>query len=98
MFCKVGRELTTEGSMRFDLPDIYWLYAIPVVLGLLLGLSYPVAKHLGPRHWRQYYLLQLITFLSAIVGAKVVFLLAEYRWPMEPLTDWRQVVMSGRSI
>jgi len=85
--------------MNFELPDIHLLYAIPILFGLLLGLLYPVAKHItDPRLRRQYYLLQLITFVSAIVGAKLVFLFAEYRWPLESITDWRRTLYTGRSL
>jgi len=85
--------------MSFELPDIHLLYAIPIFFGLLLGLLYPVAQHIhDPRLRRQYYILQLITFVSAIVGAKLVFLFAEYRWPLEPITDWRRTLYTGRSL
>lgn len=85
--------------MNFDLPDIHLAYAIPILLGLLVGLLYPVARHIrDPRLRRQYYLLQLITFVSAIVGAKLVFLLAEYRWPLESVPDWQRTLYTGRSL
>jgi prolipoprotein diacylglyceryltransferase len=85
--------------MNFELPDIHLLYAIPILFGLLLGLLYPVAQHItDPRLRRQYYWLQLITFVSAIIGAKLVFLFAEYRWPIEPITDWQRTLYTGRSI
>ena len=85
--------------MYFDLPDIYLAYAIPILLGLLVGVLYPVTQHIRDRRLRrQYYLLQLITFVSAIVGAKLVFLFAEYRWPLEPVTDWHRTLYTGRSL
>src|SRR5262249_251494 len=62
-------------------------------------LLYPVTKHIrGPGLRRQYYLLQLITFLSAIVGAKLAFLFAEYHWPFEAVPDWQRTLYSGRSL
>jgi phosphatidylglycerol:prolipoprotein diacylglycerol transferase len=42
--------------------------------------------------------LQLITFCSAIVGAKLAFLFGEYGWPLRPVDDWWAVLYSGRSI
>lgn len=80
-------------------PEIHPSYAIPILAALLLGVMFPVARHLTDgRERRQYYLLQLITFVSAIVGAKVVFLFAEYGWPLQPIDDWPAMFFSGRSI
>ncbi len=74
-------------------------YVLAVGLALLVGLFFPVTRHItDPRQRRQYYLLQLVTFVSAIVGAKLVFLVAEYHWPWEPLPDWSRVLESGRSL
>ena len=85
--------------MHFSLPDVYPLYALPVLLALLLGVLFPAARHItNQRLRRQYYTLQLITFLSAIVGAKLVFLFGEFLWPLHPLDSWEQAIYSGRSI
>ncbi len=85
--------------MHLSLPDIYPLYALPVLLALLFGLLFPVTRHITEgRVRRQYYTLQLITFLSAIVGAKLVFLCGEFQWPFRPIDNWQQVLYSGRSI
>jgi phosphatidylglycerol:prolipoprotein diacylglycerol transferase len=60
---------------------------------------FPVARHITDGSLRrQYYFLQFVTFLSAIVGAKIVFLVGEHRWPLEPLESWHQVFDSGRSL
>ncbi len=85
--------------MHFSLPDVYPLYALPILLALLLGVLFPAARHItNQRLRRQYYTLQLITFLSAIVGAKLVFLFGEFRWPLYRLDSWEQALYSGRSI
>lgn len=85
--------------MPIDLPDVYLSYAIPILVALLLGMLFPVTRHIryAPDR-RQYYLLQLITFLCAIVGAKLAFLFGELGWPLVPIDDWRTVIVSGRSI
>ncbi|HEY2253297.1 MAG TPA: prolipoprotein diacylglyceryl transferase family protein [Planctomycetaceae bacterium] len=85
--------------MPIDLPDVYLSYAIPVLVALLLGVLFPVTRHIRQAPLRrQYYLLQLVTFLSAIVGAKLAFLFGEFGWPLESDIDWRSVLVSGRSI
>lgn len=85
--------------MNFTPPDFYPLYVIPVGLALLVGLLFPVTRHIHDRRLcRQYFLLQLITFVSAIFGAKLVLLVAEFHWPWAPLPAWRQILDSGRSI
>lgn len=85
--------------MHTGLPDLYPLYAVPVLVALLLGTLFPVARHITDRRLRrQYLLIQLITFASAILGAKLVYLLGEHRWPFETMDNWRQALYSGRSI
>jgi prolipoprotein diacylglyceryltransferase len=85
--------------MDLVLPPLYPLYAIPVLVALLVGLLFPVARHITDRSLRrQYYFLQFVTFLSAILGAKLVFLVGEYRWPFVGLESWHQVFDSGRSL
>jgi prolipoprotein diacylglyceryltransferase len=36
--------------------------------------------------------------LSAVAGAKLVFLFGEYGWPFRPVDDWGAILYSGRSI
>lgn len=73
-------------------------YVVPVLLGLLLAVLYPVAKHLPAPERRRYYLLQAITLLGAIVGAKIVVLMGDRQWPVVPLSDIGDVFRAGRSI
>jgi phosphatidylglycerol---prolipoprotein diacylglyceryl transferase len=85
--------------LHVGFPDIYPSYAIPVLVALLLGVLYPVARQITDRRKRRkYYELQVITFLSAVLGAKLVFLFGEYGWPFRPVDDWREILYSGRSI
>src|SRR5262245_32175059 len=86
-------------AVHVGLPDFYSTYALPILAALLLGALYPVARHItDARQKREYLLLQLITFVSAVAGAKLAFLFGEYGWPVRPVDDWRAVLFSGRSI
>ncbi len=73
---------------------------IPFVgLSVLIALAFPVARHLRDRSQRrQYYLIQTITLLGAVFGAKVSVLIGDHNWPWVPVEDWHSVLWSGRSI
>jgi len=74
-------------------------YVLFVGVGVIIALAFPVARHIrDPRLRRQYYLLQGITLLGALVGAKLSVLFGDYHWPWVPVSDWRAVLWSGRSI
>jgi phosphatidylglycerol:prolipoprotein diacylglycerol transferase len=73
-------------------------YAVPVALGILLLVLYPVTRHLPQGEKRRYYVLQAITLIGAIVGAKVVALMGDHQWPVVPLSGFDVVLRSGRSI
>jgi phosphatidylglycerol:prolipoprotein diacylglycerol transferase len=73
-------------------------YAVPVLVALLLALLYPVARHLPPAERRRYCLLQAITLVGAVIGAKIAALMGDRRWPMVPLTGPEDVLTAGRSI
>jgi phosphatidylglycerol:prolipoprotein diacylglycerol transferase len=65
----------------------------------VLALSFPVTAHLrNHSQRRQYYFLQGITLLGAVLGAKLSVLFGDYNWPWSPVNDWLQVLWSGRSI
>ncbi|MEZ6054590.1 MAG: prolipoprotein diacylglyceryl transferase [Planctomycetaceae bacterium] len=85
--------------MHVGFPDFFPTYAVPVLVAVLLGVLYPVARHITDRRQRrQYFVLQLVTFLSAVLGAKLMFLFGEYGWPFRPVHDWESILYSGRSI
>lgn len=87
------------GSWTWAGFEFHLWYVIPVVLALLLGSLFPVTKHIRETSLRrQYYVLQGITLVSAIVGAKLTFVVAEIGWPWEPWPGWSVVLASGRSI
>src|SRR5262249_10389760 len=74
-------------------------YLVFVGLSVVIALAFPVTRHLrGAGQRRQYYLLQAITLLGAVFGAKVSVLMGDYHWPWAPVSDWRTVLWSGRSI
>ncbi len=80
--------------MSFFRPE----YALSVGLAVLIALFFPVAKHLRDDERKSYYVLQAITLLGAIVGAKLSVLLGDYGWPLVPIPDWHAVLVSGRSV
>ena len=74
-------------------------YLLFVGIAVALAIFFPVAKHLRDRRDRRsYYVLQVITLLGAIVGAKLSVLLGDYHWPWTPVSDWGAALVSGRSI
>jgi prolipoprotein diacylglyceryltransferase len=75
-----------------------WVYSATALVGLLLALFLPSShKRVPVASRRAYVILQVITLLGAIVGAKLAFLAGDLRWPSEhvPLDV---VIFSGRSI
>ena len=74
-------------------------YVVFVAIGILLAFAFPVARHLREKTQRnQYYLLQGITLVGAVFGAKISVLIGDYHWPWEAVNDWSTVLWSGRSI
>jgi phosphatidylglycerol:prolipoprotein diacylglycerol transferase len=74
-------------------------YLLFVGVGVLIALAFPVARHIRePRLRRQYYWLQGITLLGAVIGAKVSVLIGDHRWPWMAVDNWPAVLWSGRSI
>lgn len=76
-----------------------WVYPTLVTLSLLLLFLWPTAKAItDPTDRRKYWVLQTITLVCAIVGAKLAMLAGDKGWPWVPLADWREYFVSGRSI
>lgn len=76
--------------------EFHLSYALPVLLGLALFVFYPVTRGVTDR--RGYYRMQAITFVGAIVGAKLAVIIGDLNWPRVPLHDWSVLLDSGRSI
>lgn len=76
-----------------------WVYPTLVTISLLLLLLWPTAKSITDKQdRRKYWVLQTITLVCAIVGAKLAMLAGDKGWPLVPLADWREYFVSGRSI
>jgi len=79
----------------FILPE----YALPVLVGLVLMIFFPVTKHFeNLEDRRRYRRLQTVTLVFAIIGAKISALAGDHFWPVVPLKSWYQIIDSGRSI
>jgi phosphatidylglycerol---prolipoprotein diacylglyceryl transferase len=76
-----------------------WVYSALVLAGLALLVLVPTSGTVPVTERRKYALLQVLTLVGAIVGAKIALLAGDLGWPFKPLPGgWRQVVESGRSI
>lgn len=73
-------------------------YALMVLLGLSLFLVFRPTRHYSSGDRAQYYRLQAITLVAAIVGAKFAVLMGDASWPLEPAPEWPELLLSGRSI
>lgn len=73
-------------------------YFLSATIALGLALFFPVTKDFRERgEKKQYYFLQGVTILGAVVGAKLSALVGDYGWPWRGVEDWR-MLLSGRSI
>jgi phosphatidylglycerol---prolipoprotein diacylglyceryl transferase len=73
-------------------------YAGMVLLGIVLLLAFRPARHYASAERAQYWRLQAITLVAALVGAKFAVLMGDARWPLVPFDDWAGLLLSGRSI
>jgi len=79
--------------------DLHAAYAGMMLLGILVTLSFPLTRHFtDPRDKNRYYVIQLVTAVCAVVGAKFAVVLGDALWPLEPFDDWEALLGSGRSI
>ncbi|HET7843607.1 MAG TPA: prolipoprotein diacylglyceryl transferase family protein, partial [Xanthomonadales bacterium] len=80
-------------------PDLQLGYAGMIVLGLMaLGASRVTKDLRAPGERRQYYTIQVVTIVCALVGAKLGVLMGDAHWPIEPFHDWALLAGTGRSI
>lgn len=79
--------------------DLHAGYAIMMLLGMALTLSFPLTKHYRVAEDRKrYYMIQIVTVVAAVIGAKIAVLLGDALWPLKPFHDWYGLIGSGRSI
>jgi prolipoprotein diacylglyceryltransferase len=79
--------------------DLHFGYAVMVVLGFALTLTFPLTKHFqDPRDRRRYYAMQAITAVCALLGAKLAVVLGDALWPLRPFEDWSALIGGGRSL
>lgn len=79
--------------------DVHAGYAGMVLLGLALTLAFPVTGHFQQASDKQrYYILQAITAIGALIGAKIAVVLGDALWPLQPFDNWLELLTSGRSI
>jgi len=73
-------------------------YAAMVLLGMFVVLLFPVTRGFDDSDRRRYYLLQGITLVAAVLGAKLAVLMGDALWPLQPFEQWSALLVSGRSI
>lgn len=84
--------------LHIDETRLQWVYAATATIGLLMALFLPSSAKTVPSGSRQTYaILQVLTLVGAIVGAKLAFLMGDLHWPSASV-PLEQVIYSGRSI
>jgi phosphatidylglycerol:prolipoprotein diacylglycerol transferase len=83
--------------MTTDL-NLHLSYALAVVLGAALIAVFRPVSDLGRSDRTQYYRLQAITLIGAVLGSKLAVLVGDGLWPVEPFPGWTGLLTSGRSI
>jgi phosphatidylglycerol:prolipoprotein diacylglycerol transferase len=74
-------------------------YAVLVGLALLTAFLFPLTRHMKARaDRRQYWKIQIITMVGALIGAKLSVAIGDAGWPLRPVDDWSVLLWSGRSI
>jgi prolipoprotein diacylglyceryltransferase len=84
--------------IHIDERHFQWVYSATAFVGLMLALFLPSShKRVAPKSRRTYVILQVITLLGAVVGAKLAFLAGDLHWPSAHV-PLHEVIYSGRSI
>ena len=79
-------------------PQLHPEYALAVIMAVLVALAFPITRDLpDARTRRQYWKLQALVVIAAVIGAKLAVLFGEFGWPFKPVRgDWAAVLVSGR--
>jgi len=79
--------------------DLHLGYALMVVLGFALTMTFPLTRHFQDRlDKRRYYAMQAITAVCALLGAKLAVLFGDALWPFEEFHQWGALLGGGRSL
>jgi len=78
--------------------NLQFSYALAVILGIALVAVFRPVSNLASQDRRQYYRLQAITLIGAVLGAKLAVLVGDGLWPLQPFPGWIGLLTSGRSI
>ena len=75
------------------------IYAVSITVGFVLIFLFPLTRDFtSTREKNQYYYLQIVTLLGAIVGAKFAVIMGDALWPIQSFSDWPSLLYTGRSI
>ena len=84
--------------MSIDERPFGWVYQVCAIAALAVAILLPSAgKRVPVGDRKTYWILQLVTLSGAIIGAKLVMLMADLGWPARPIAG-EQVIFSGRSL
>lgn len=75
------------------------IYVLSIATGFAIIFLFPLTKDFASaREKTQYYYLQLIMLVGAVIGAKTAVLMGDALWPIHSFSDWTALLFSGRSI
>jgi len=84
--------------MFIDERPLQWVYPACATVALLIALLLPSAAKTMPVASRQtYWILQAITLVGAVIGAKIAMLAGDLGWPHTAIS-LDQVIFSGKSV
>ncbi len=84
--------------MHIDETRLQWVYTACALLGLALAIALPSAKrYVAPDARLKYAVLQVLSLVGAVLGAKLAFLVGDLDWPRAHVS-LEVVVFSGKSI
>jgi len=79
--------------------EINPVYALSILTAFVVVLLFPLTRDFtSQREKHQYYYLQLIMLVGAMIGAKFAVLMGDALWPIHAFSDWPALLYSGRSI